>query len=336
MKRLNEKRFTAWQVMIMPVMAFLGIAVIGYAVTIPNTFTSGTTISSSEVNANFQALAGAIDNMKPARRVVVAAGGGDYTGIQAALDAITPTAANPYVIDVMPGTYVENITLKDYVHLRGAGREVTIIRSPSTSYDVITLFHHTHVAVSGLTITGGGFGIYNEESSPTISGNTIAGNSSDGIFNNYAPSATITGNTITGNGYYGISNVRSSPAIQGNTIEGNTAAGIWIYSFSRAVIEGNTITANGFEGILNESAEPTISGNTIARNGRNGILVSGSPSPVITHNRITDNGGTAYTDIRVDAASSPNISFNVYDDIAGITGVGLYNVKSDGSPAPAP
>lgn len=46
---------------------FTGIAVLVYgAVTIPNTFTSGTTAKSSEVNANFQALANAMPAAKTA------------------------------------------------------------------------------------------------------------------------------------------------------------------------------------------------------------------------------------------------------------------------------
>ena len=90
----------------------------------------------------------------PAQRLVVATSGGDYTTVSAALAAITPTATNPYVIDIMPGTYSENITLKNYVHLRGAGREVTTIRSPFTSSDVLTLTSLTHAAITGLTLTG--------------------------------------------------------------------------------------------------------------------------------------------------------------------------------------
>jgi hypothetical protein len=56
---------------------------------------------------------------------------------------------------------------------------------------------------------------------------------------------------------------------------------------------------------------------------------------MITHNRITGNGA-AEADIFVHPISAPNISFNIYDDIDGNTGVGSFNVQSDGTPAPAP
>ncbi|MBI4714699.1 MAG: right-handed parallel beta-helix repeat-containing protein, partial [Nitrospirae bacterium] len=205
----------------------------------------------------------------PAHRVVVATSGGDYTTVSAALAAITPSPTDPYVIDIMPGTYIENVTMKDYVHLRGAGREVTTLQSPSTASKVIDFGSITHAAITGLTITGGRWGIYNSSSSPTISGNTITGNSQSGIYS-YAAAPTISGNTITGNGVYGIYNYNSS-------------------------------------------------------------------SPQIIHNRITGNGGATYTDIYVEYyASAPNISFNIYDDITGTTGVGMYNVTSSGGAAPAP
>ena len=43
-----------------------------------------------------------------AQRVVVALSGGDFTSISDALNSISPDENNPYVIDVMPGTYTES------------------------------------------------------------------------------------------------------------------------------------------------------------------------------------------------------------------------------------
>jgi hypothetical protein len=57
----QKQRFSLGQVVIMLALVLIGIGVISYAaVTIPNTFISGTTISSSQVNANFNALATAM------------------------------------------------------------------------------------------------------------------------------------------------------------------------------------------------------------------------------------------------------------------------------------
>ena len=53
--------FTMRQVIGLLTIVFLGIAVIAYAASIPSTFSSGQTISSSAVNQNFQALADAIN-----------------------------------------------------------------------------------------------------------------------------------------------------------------------------------------------------------------------------------------------------------------------------------
>ena len=68
-----------------------------------------------------------------ARRVVVAKSGGDFTTISAALAGVTPSASARYVIDVMPGTYVESVAMKSWVHLRGAGPGFSTLQAPSAS-----------------------------------------------------------------------------------------------------------------------------------------------------------------------------------------------------------
>ena len=66
--------------------------------------------------------------------VVVAKSGGDYTSVQAAIDSITDAAAdNPYLIWVAPGVYEEQVAIKPYIRLQGAGQEATVISSASSS-----------------------------------------------------------------------------------------------------------------------------------------------------------------------------------------------------------
>src|SRR5512133_795080 len=76
------------------------------------------------INAD-NSLQAQIDTVKPPNRVIVAKIGGNYTSIAAALDAISPSTDNPYLIEVMPGSYVEPpLIMKTFVQLRGSGRRV--------------------------------------------------------------------------------------------------------------------------------------------------------------------------------------------------------------------
>lgn len=277
---------------------------------------------------------------KPANVIIVAKSGGDFTSIQAALNSITPSATDPYVIKVMPGTYMElDITMKSYVHLQGQGRDVTRISFPTSWPHSIYLYSLTNVAISGFEIKDADTAIRNYDSSGMISNNMFTGNSR-GILNE-TPTSTakmvISGNIFSGNNE-AIDNFNSSSTIiSGNTITGNSGGNGGIYNVdSSPTITGNLITGNNLYGILNERSSPAISGNTITGNSTYGISNISFSSPNIMNNRITDNGGTGYTDIFVDATSAPNISFNIYDDITGTTGVGQFNVTSTGDLAPAP
>jgi len=60
----------------------------------------------------------------------VAPSGAQYTSIQAAIDAAAAvaTAAQHYLVKIAPGTYNEQITLKDYVDVEGSGRRTTSIQ----------------------------------------------------------------------------------------------------------------------------------------------------------------------------------------------------------------
>ncbi len=86
---------------------------------------------------------------QPARVILVAKGGGDYTSIQAAIDSIkSATADNPYLVWVAPGVYQEQVIMAPYVHLQGAGQEATIIRSDAD----VTLYLAEYTSLRDLTV----------------------------------------------------------------------------------------------------------------------------------------------------------------------------------------
>ena len=99
-----------------------------------------------------------------ARTLVVAASGGDFTTIQAAVNSITDASAtNPYLIWIAPGIYAETVTLKPYVHLQGAGRDVTVLHGNITDndgspVDKAALILDTHTSVRDLTVHNTGSG----------------------------------------------------------------------------------------------------------------------------------------------------------------------------------
>lgn len=264
---------------------------------------------------------------KPANVVVVAKSGGDYTSISAALAAINPTADNPYVVKVMPGTYDEpnQIIMKSYVNLEGAGRDTTIILGRYNP--IITLYDANNAEISGFTVKTldvyqDVIGIHivnssfttikdNHFTSPglwaiTDSGSTnttvIKGNVFTGMGNHYNPAITLN------------SDAASSPVITDNLFKGNYQ-GIVLYGGSGSpLISKNVFTENG-KGIswglygCGDGAPP-VKDNTIKSNS---VGIELYCSAIVTHNRITDN--SPYTDIRTTGGA--HISYNVFDTLSG-------------------
>ncbi|MCL7452439.1 MAG: pectinesterase family protein [Anaerolineae bacterium] len=96
--------------------------------------------------------------------VVVAKSGGDYASVQAAIDSIAgATASNPYLVWVAPGVYEEQVTMKPYVHLQGAGQQATVLDSTASSSSPImgTLKLASDASLRDLTLSNHGTGTYN-------------------------------------------------------------------------------------------------------------------------------------------------------------------------------
>ena len=67
--------------------------------------------------------------------VTVKKSGGDYASVQAAINAVCPTAENPVDIVIYEGTYTEEIIGKDYINLIGVDRNTVILQSLATTGD---------------------------------------------------------------------------------------------------------------------------------------------------------------------------------------------------------
>jgi hypothetical protein len=85
-------------------------------------------------------------------RLLVAPSGGDFTSIQAAIDSISPAPSDPWLIEIAAGAYLEELTLKSYVHLKGAGIGATVVRPSTLVINHVTATNVTGAKLSSLTL----------------------------------------------------------------------------------------------------------------------------------------------------------------------------------------
>lgn len=274
---------------------------------------------------------------KPANVLTVAQSGGDFTTISAALASLPDPNTTPVVIKVMPGTYTESagIFMKSYVHLQGSGRDVTIIEGP------IKISSVEDVAISGLKIrypsyiTGVYGAIHIATSSPVIKDNYFDGPNIVGVSAVYCASSspTIEGNFFKDIPGRGIESNNSSTLIRNNTLINSGDDPVQEQNSSSTII-GNVFEGGGDHLLIENSNSKWI--NNVIKNGYGGLYISGNDptkKPIVKGNIIT--GSTGEADINVIGIYiTPNISFNIYDTFNGSGAVGMYNVKSDGTPAP--
>jgi len=137
--------------------------------------------------------------------VYVAKSGGDFDTITAALNSIgtSATAANPYLIRVAPGVYTEQVTMKEFVSIEGAGEGVTIIKWTGSNTGLWdsgtceTVLGASNAELRYLTVQSDGtgvnsaMGIRNHGTSPTLSHLTIS--VSGGIADNIGIRSQVSG-----------------------------------------------------------------------------------------------------------------------------------------------
>ena len=192
--------------------------------------------------------------------IIVAKSGGDYTSVQAAIDSITDAAAdNPYLVRVASGEYSETVTMKPYVHLQGAGQEVTVITSTTSNSawppTQATLVLASDASLRDLTVGNGSVGDYNAALLATVGvTRTLAADvtvrAQGGGARNYAIFLTGSGTDVT---------LQQVTALAENG--SNTNLGLLIFDGATVMLRGGNFTARGGAdafGIFNLNSGSTL------------------------------------------------------------------------------
>ncbi len=169
--------------------------------------------------------------------------GEEHTTIRSAID----DASTGDVVQVLPGEYVENITLKEGVDVVGAGAEQCTVRSLSEVFPYVTVAARSNATLRGFTITGGYYGIRCSGASPTI-----------------------TDCVIWRNGSCGILLESSSPTVGRCVIAQNPRYGVQCLASSVPAISNCTFSANGY-GIFSSESNPSLTNCILWDNWDDGI-----------------------------------------------------------------
>ena len=188
-----------------------------------------------------------------------------------------------------------HLTLSD-VRLSGAVRD----EAQKAYGSGLWLSEGASAEITGSQLTDNAYGLYvSDTSSATVSGSSLSRNTDGGGLFMDQSSGTLSQNTIEGNGAHGL-HIRgnATPLIVGNRIVRNGQRGLSIFEQAAPSVEKNTIERNGFQGIgVQDQAAPSISGNTVQYNRQSGLTYFGSTAGTAQDNVISNNAraGVAVT-----------------------------------------
>ena len=316
------------------------------------------TSSSLVTNLNADLLDGqhasAFQQQHPQNMRMVAKSGGDFTSITAALNSITDASAtNPYLIYVAPGVYAEQVTMKPYVDIEGAGEAKTKITGGGSSTETTgTLLGADNAELRSLTVENAGSAsltyataIFNTASLSLDHVTAVAtgAHTTTGIENytnlpSYSPVVTMT--DVTASVYVDGPGVASG--IYNKTVASGPGGNKMTINMSD-VTAGASASATTF-GIYNQiqsgAMTVTMSNVTVtASAGANGNSIYGvyniACSPNMTNVIVNVSGRTNSTDYGVynNSSSSP-IMQNISATVSGVgsdSNIGINNNSSSPS-----
>jgi hypothetical protein len=220
--------------------------------------------------------------------VVVAKSGGDYTTVSDAMNAISPSITERYLVLVMPGVYEEQVTLKSFVHLKGAGVDSTLITSAANTTN------------------------FNDDAAATLRMPADSQISDLGVQNSATSNDAVALKILSGN----VDTILDNVAIQTIALGGVRHIGLYINTGSPRLNNVDVQAKGGTtfnRGINSVAATPVIRNTAVIANGTqpSGLHISGGAPAVLESvinatngtngNGITTNG--AGNDVHIDRSS---------------------------------
>jgi parallel beta-helix repeat protein len=241
-------------------------------------------------------------------------GRGQFTSIQAAIDAAEPGAR----ILIRPGTYAENLRLDKALELIGdgtreeigvvcttgnalqatatiarvagirfmragkEGEEAAVWMTSGRTEFVDCLF--TSQARSAVEVSGAG-------TDPVFRRCTFRDSAQDGLILVEHARGTVEDCEITGNGLSGLAVAKGGdPTVRRSVLRDNKGSGMYIYENGRGTVEDCEITGNGECGIeVAEGGGPTVRGCIISKNAPCGIKCDGESGGTFEGNDLRGN-----------------------------------------------
>ena len=297
--------------------------------------------------AQFRAQGSPISNT-----IIVAKGGGDFASVQAALNSITTaSASNPYLVYVAPGVYTEQVTLKPYVTLEGAGPSATIIRwtggdqRPADGDGSATIVGADNATLRQLAVESGGaglryaIGLINRGGSPSLSDLSVSAGgaitTAYGIYNS-GGSPTLSDLSVAvsaSSASYGIYNSGSAAALTNLRVSASDASNIYgVYNSGGAPtlssVEASAAGGTANIGIYNTNSSLAVLSNVTARAVGSGSSfnygIYNTSSVTLNHVTASAAGGNTSYGVFNDGAS-PALSDVTSGATGGAINFGVFN-----------
>jgi hypothetical protein len=292
--------------------------------------------------------------------LVVAKSGGDFTSIQAALDAITGTLGNRYLVWVAPGTYTETVTMERYVDIEGAGEGATrIVATGGVTVTDATVTGASSAELRFLTVENTGddryaVAMYNS-TAPRLTHVTLvaAGATGNfpisigynvGIYNTSVeyPYAVAELNDVTirvrsagSTMAYGVWNHYAAPRLKDVTLDvratGGFDGGVGVYNeYAWPVLESVRIDGLGGDyasvyGLLNKYSAP-VATDLVAT-----IAVGGAMGGSTGYGIYNDHSSCTLSDSSLSVTGQGSFAFSYAYGLGNVASSGAYTVTVHGS-----